>query len=278
MSITAIFASNACTISPLAFGDTKSATLAGSDCIAPHRPGSVADVYTFSGTAGQKIKLTMSSLTFATNLILQDPSNNVIANVSSCSGASFGTSCISNTAGSLVLPATGTYTVEATSLVSGVTGAYPLNLVLCCPPVANAQTIFTTEDTPLTITLGGSDPDGDPITYSLITNPAHGKLSGDPPNLAYTPEKDFNGPDSFTFKVHDGIQPSPAATVSISVLAANDTPVADAGPDQTIAEGALATLDGSASSDPDSDTLKFAWTQTAGTPTVTLTNENTSKP
>src|SRR5262249_8525768 len=193
-------------------------------------------------------------------------------------GASFGTSCISNTAGSLVLPATGTYTVEATSLASSVTGAYTLNLVLCCPPVANAQTIFTTEDTPLTITLGGSDPDGDPLTYSLITNPAHGKLSGDPPNLTYTPESNFHGSDTFTFKVHDGIQFSPPATVTISVLSANDAPIADAGVDQTVGEGALATLDGSASSDPDGDTLKFAWTPTAGTAPVTLTNESTSKP
>jgi Bacterial Ig domain/K319L-like, PKD domain/Bacterial pre-peptidase C-terminal domain/Divergent InlB B-repeat domain len=277
-SITAAFALNACVSSSIALGDTKSGTLAGSDCIAPHRAGSLADLYTFSGTAGQKIKITLSSLTFPTDLILLDPSSNVLANVSTCTGASSLTSCVPSSGSSLTLPSTGTYTIEAASLAGGVTGSYNLMLLPCCPPVANAQTIFTTEDTPLNITLGGSDPDGDPITYSIVGNPGHGKLTGDAPNLTYTPEANFNGPDSFTFRVHDGTQPSPPATVSISVLAANDAPTANAGPDQSVGEGALVTLDGSASSDPDGDNLTFAWTQTGGTPTVTLTGSNASKP
>lgn len=282
IAVTATFTANPCTEIPIAFGDTKSGSLDTSDCAAPHRTQSFAKLYNFSGIAGQKIKITMDSPSFSTSLVLQDPTANVVgSNFNSCSGVSFRASCIPSNAsfgGTFTLPSTGTYKIEATSLFSGVTGNFTVSLTICCPPVANAQTVFVTEDTANPITLGGSDPDGDSVTYILLTNPVHGKLSGDPPNLTYTSESNFHGPDSFTFKVHDGTQHSPPATISINVLAANDPPTADAGPDQTVGEGVLVTLDGSASSDPDGDTLTFSWTQAGGSPAVTLTGANTAKP
>ena len=84
-------------------------------------------------------------------------------------------------------------------------------------PVANAQSVTTNEDTAKAITLTGSDADGDPLTYSVVTQPAHGTLSGTAPNLTYTPAANYNGADSFTFKVNDGTVDSAAATVSITV-------------------------------------------------------------
>ena len=51
----------------------------------------------------------------------------------------------------------------------------------------------------------------------MVTQPAHGSLSGTAPNLTYTPAANYNGADSFTFKVNDGQADSAAATVSITV-------------------------------------------------------------
>ena len=60
----------------------------------------------------------------------------------------------------------------------------------------------------------------------MVTAPAHGSLTGTAPNVTYTPNANYNGPDSFTFKVNDGALDSvTTATVSITVSAVNDIPV-----------------------------------------------------
>lgn len=94
-------------------------------------------------------------------------------------------------------------------------------------PIANDQNVIVPEDTPTGITLTGSDPDGDAITYSIMSAPANGTLSGTAPNLTYTPNLNYNGGDSFTFRVNDGTTNSNIATVTITVTADNDAPVAD---------------------------------------------------
>lgn len=66
-------------------------------------------------------------------------------------------------------------------------------------PVANDQSLSTNEDTALPVTLTASDADGDALTYSVLTLPSNGTLSGTAPNLTYTPDPDYFGPDSFTF-------------------------------------------------------------------------------
>ena len=59
---------------------------------------------------------------------------------------------------------------------------------------------------------------------------------------------------------------------------ANTAPIANAGSNQTVTSGVTVTLNGTASSDPDGTIASYAWTQTAGTPTVTLTSGTTSQP
>ena len=95
-------------------------------------------------------------------------------------------------------------------------------------PVANAGSPTTPEDTALAITLTASDeetPAG--LTFAVIDPPDHGALTGTAPNLTYTPDLNYNGPDSFTFQATDpGALASNIATISITVTPVNDAPSA----------------------------------------------------
>ncbi|PYR12683.1 MAG: adhesin, partial [Acidobacteria bacterium] len=123
-------------------------------------------------------------------------------------------------------------------------------------PVANAQSVTTAEDTAKAITLTASDVDGDALTYSIVSGPAHGALSGAAPNVTYTPAANYNGPDSFTFKANDGTVDSAAAAVSLTVTPVNDAPVATAQSATTAEDTAKAiTL---TASDVDGDALTYS--------------------
>ena len=91
-------------------------------------------------------------------------------------------------------------------------------------PTANSQSVTTDEDAEVGVVFTGSDPDLDTLTYSIVSNPIHGALSGTAPNLTYTPAPNYNGPDSFIFKMNDGALDSATATVSITVNPVNDPP------------------------------------------------------
>jgi hypothetical protein len=94
------------------------------------------------------------------------------------------------------------------------------------PPVADNQLISIDEDTTKSITLTATDPNQDPITYSIVSFPTRGRLSGNAPNLVYTPDPNFNGADSFRFKASDAQFDSNIAIVFIIVQPVNDVPVA----------------------------------------------------
>jgi hypothetical protein len=113
-------------------------------------------------------------------------------------------------------------------------------------PTAIAQSVALDEDGSLTITLGGSDPDGDTLTFEIVDATSPGTLSAIDPvtrRVVYTPAADFHGSDSFTFRVGDGTLSSTPATVSITVRPVNDAPVLGTVGDLSVLEDAAVAFD-----------------------------------
>ena len=156
-------------------------------------------------------------------------------------------------------------------------------------PTAAAQSLSSNEDDPKVIVLSGSDLDDNALTFSIVTGPVNGSLGliGTPDctavntctaTVTYTPNANYNGPDSFTFKVNDGTVDSNVATVSITVLPVNDVPTAAAQATSTNEDTAkVITLSGS---DPEDSNLTFSIVTgptngslgAVGTPDCTATN------
>jgi N-acetylmuramoyl-L-alanine amidase len=126
------------------------------------------------------------------------------------------------------------------------------------PPVAANQPVTTLENTAKGIVLAATDVDGQTLTYSVVSQPGHGSLSGTPPQLTYTPNHGYYGPDSFTFKANDGQADSNIATVSITVTHVNHAPVANA-QSPTLNQGSSTSVT-LAGSDADNDPLTFRTT------------------
>ncbi|HKQ99742.1 MAG TPA: Ig-like domain-containing protein [Pyrinomonadaceae bacterium] len=95
-------------------------------------------------------------------------------------------------------------------------------------PSANSQSVTTSEDTGKAVTLSGSDIENDALSYVIVSGPSRGSLSGTGANRVYTPGPNYNGTDSFTFKVNDGLDDSGVATVMITITPVNDAPTAAA--------------------------------------------------
>ena len=100
-------------------------------------------------------------------------------------------------------------------------------------PIAAADAYTTNEDTLLSVaTLGvlanDTDVDGNPLTSILVSGPSHGSLTFNANgSLSYTPNTNYNGSDSFTYKANDGSLDSAPILVSLTITAVNDPPVSD---------------------------------------------------
>jgi DNA/RNA endonuclease G (NUC1)/fibronectin type 3 domain-containing protein len=94
------------------------------------------------------------------------------------------------------------------------------------PPGAADQSVSTNEDAAKAFTFDTANATANPLTYTIVSGPSHGSLTGSSGSETYTPVPDFNGTDTFTYKVNDGTHDSNTATVTITVLEANDPPVA----------------------------------------------------
>ena len=85
------------------------------------------------------------------------------------------------------------------------------------PPVAVYRSLPVAVNTPAEIQLTASDIDKDPLTYAMLTRPAHGTLTGTAPRFKYTPASGYKGKDGFTFKVNDGKADSEPATITFTM-------------------------------------------------------------
>jgi hypothetical protein len=106
-------------------------------------------------------------------------------------------------------------------------------------PIANNVSDSTNEDTPKEIALSASDVQQCELAFSILSGPTNGTLgsisnnactagspNADTASVTYTPNGNFSGSDSFTYKVNDGSLDSNTATVSITVNAVDDAPTA----------------------------------------------------
>ncbi|MBN9520410.1 tandem-95 repeat protein [bacterium] len=146
------------------------------------------------------------------------------------------------------------------------------------PPTAQNQSVSTAEDTPKTGTVVATDPDGAALTYVVVAGPANGTLTLNPATGAftYTPNANYFGSDSFTFKASDGLADSNVATVSITVAAVNDAPVAQdrafTTAEDPVPPGLAGTL---AATDVDGAALTYSVVAQPANGTVTITNAAT---
>ena len=96
------------------------------------------------------------------------------------------------------------------------------------PPTVQNSAITVSEDTTANGQLQAQDADNDSLTYTAVTSPTKGSLAVNAATgtFTYTPNANVTGADSFTFQVDDGQTTSNTATVSITISAINDPPVA----------------------------------------------------
>ena len=107
------------------------------------------------------------------------------------------------------------------------------------PPTAEAVSDTVVQDQSKDIALKASDPDvDDKLQFSIVNGPQNGQLgeiNQENGTVSYTPNENFTGSDTFTYKVNDGTVDSPEATVTVDVQALpNKPPTAEAVSDTVV--------------------------------------------
>ncbi|MFP4380971.1 MAG: Ig-like domain-containing protein [Candidatus Sumerlaeia bacterium] len=133
-------------------------------------------------------------------------------------------------------------------------------------PQANDQTVATNDGVPIDVTLLATDPDDDSLSYSITTIPQHGKITGTPPYVTYTPEYNYEGTDHFEFTAWDGMSDD-TGRVTITVTDINHAPAAEN--QETIVPADSLTTFPVSTSDPDGDSLNFVIASQASNGTAT---------
>lgn len=148
-------------------------------------------------------------------------------------------------------------------------------------PLAAKDSATVQEDQSINIDVLSNDTDVDQDTLSIIavSQGHHGQVSLVSNQVAYLPNPDFNGNDSFTYTVSDGKGGQTDGNVTVSVASVNDAPIAriDVPLHNVISDALIA--DGSGSFDVDRDAIKFDWSLlTPAGSQAKLSLANVSKP
>ena len=170
--------------------------------------------------------------------------------------------------------------VNSTTVTVSITAA-----VANVAPVANAgvaQNVVAGS----AVTLDGSassDANSDPLTYAwTLTSKPSGSTAVLSSTTSVKPTFTANLAGTYvaSLTVNDGKVNSTTVTVSITAAVANVAPVANAGAVQNVVAGSVVTLDGSTSSDANSDPLTYAWTLTSkpASSTAVLSSSTSAKP
>ncbi len=171
------------------------------------------------GTGGTDATVATASITVpSTSLLLSWVKNETSATATAEDGYTLDPSSTSFLwAETQTAPSTGSYMGqfeynEDIGWQTAIVGLQPLAV-----PVAYSEGVSTGQNKPVTITLTALSPQGFGLTYAELTLPTQGTLTGTPPNLTYTPNTGYVGPDMFTFKANDGTKDTNVATIPITV-------------------------------------------------------------
>ena len=152
---------------------------------------------------------------------------------------------------------------QGVTFVPGSNGIYSMVAQTNTAPAATDASYTVVAGSSLPITLSGTDPENDVLSYEVISSPALGSITGTAPTLAYLPPMTQTGTVSFQFTASDG-QFTSVGTITVTITANNNTaPTAiDATYETPAGMPIMITLTGT---DPENDELTFA---VADNPTV----------
>ncbi|MET0357692.1 MAG: retention module-containing protein, partial [Cellvibrio sp.] len=137
-------------------------------------------------------------------------------------------------------------------------------------PEVTGQSFVGDEDSAISGQIAANDPENGGLTYSLVGQPSNGAITLNPATgvFVYTPNTNYSGPDSFIVTVTDSAGNATNTTVSLSVTAINDAPVAES---QTLSTAEDTPVTGQVvASDVEGNTLTYTVSSVAANGTVTI--------
>lgn len=97
-------------------------------------------------------------------------------------------------------------------------------------PTASNISLSTAKNNAVSGTFSATDPESDTLNFEVVTSPIYGDVVIDDPaagTFTYTPDNDFSGVDTFTYKATDAANESNVATVTVTVTNTVTAPIAD---------------------------------------------------